>query len=729
MPHVCPSTLFVVSILLLPHALAKELPPAMDDGTPPRSTTAHHQPGFDDDEYSMRLRDHGITPSAAGIAVFLKSLRPDEAEARRTEEYIEQLGSEDFVSRQAATREISNLPNPPLRKLRKLAADSPDTEVRFRAKRILGRIEQGLADSVLVAALLTIQERRIPGLLPALLPLIKSWDHETLLDAARQAAVATATEHDLTLLRSSLLDAEQPFAVRIASLDAILHLKKEKGLEVATPLLDDASEQVRYAAAMRFGDRGRLESIRVLLDLLESDHAELRDGADRALRALTGRRPRLVLESPPSPRQLAKSWTVLIEADQFEGLRNYPVDQVVLLNSVLELGGNVQLSGEDRRIRAPSDLRPGPVSILEIDLRRSKVNDQLLTRIMTLRNLESLDLTACGGISNDGLRKIRQMRSLRRLYLEETRISDPSLAILFQLPALEELRLGRLVTDAGLMHIHTRSQLRRLSLSYSRVTDLGLDWVARLQRLQGLRLYRCPGVSDAGLVHVAQLKGLSTLTLTCPKVTDDGLKSLIKLVRLEHLDLYTTQASSAGMRHVASLPALRKLNLSRTKIDDSATLHLARLKSLEHLDLSYTKISDEALEPLKELPKLTRLSLESTRVTGTGLVHLMRLSGLRSLRLYNTRLTDQGLASAGQLSHLTHLDIGNTSVTDDGLRHIGGMQYVTDLDISRSPVSDNGLKHLRGMARLAKLNRRRTRITESGIEMLRQAVPTLAEVR
>lgn len=82
-------------------------------------------------------------------------------------------------------------------------------------------------------------------------------------------------------------------------------------------------------------------------------------------------------------------------------------------------------------------------------------------------------------ITDNGLAKLKGMKSLTRLHLENTQISDAGLAHLASLENLEYLNLyGTQVTDAGIQKLSGLKNLKKLFLWQSKATEEGANKLA-----------------------------------------------------------------------------------------------------------------------------------------------------------------------------------------------------------------------------------------------------------
>jgi hypothetical protein len=111
-----------------------------------------------------------------------------------------------------------------------------------------------------------------------------------------------------------------------------------------------------------------------------------------------------------------------------------------------------------------------------------------------------------------------------------------------------EVDLGKTeVTDAGLKDLKELKGLRKLYLSGTKITDAGLKDLKELKGLEMLDLTRTK-ITDAGLKDLKELKDLKTLYLYGNQITDAGLKDLKELKGLQMLCLAGTKISSAGLK-------------------------------------------------------------------------------------------------------------------------------------------------------------------------------------
>jgi len=143
----------------------------------------------------------------------------------------------------------------------------------------------------------------------------------------------------------------------------------------------------------------------------------------------------------------------------------------------------------------------------------------------SLQHLDTLMFSNCQ-VNDAILAKLAAVKSLRQLYLWNSKLDKPNFAYLANLPRFTNLTLwGEWVNDSALVHISSLMQLKNLCLESTRVTDAGLKNLHGLSSLEELHLNITP-ISDAGLEHLKNLKSLRDFSIYLTNVTTDGLNKL-----------------------------------------------------------------------------------------------------------------------------------------------------------------------------------------------------------
>jgi hypothetical protein len=121
---------------------------------------------------------------------------------------------------------------------------------------------------------------------------------------------------------------------------------------------------------------------------------------------------------------------------------------------------------------------------------------------------------------------LRDLKSLRTLFLPEAGITDAAMKTVVELKGLESLGLMRTaVSDAGLEQLKGLRNLKTLELRETRITDAGLKSLKEMKALENLTLSGCP-VTDAGLETLKGMIGLKYINLVGCKTTETGRAAL-----------------------------------------------------------------------------------------------------------------------------------------------------------------------------------------------------------
>jgi hypothetical protein len=143
-----------------------------------------------------------------------------------------------------------------------------------------------------------------------------------------------------------------------------------------------------------------------------------------------------------------------------------------------------------------------------ITVMKTQITDQGLHNLTAWKELYGLNLNSCSGITNDGLKHLKDLDGLRDLWLIQAK-SVPGIGI----------------TDAGLAHLAHLGELTNLGLKGLLITDDGLVHLQSLQALVQLGISNCP-ITDTGLMYLRSLRSLRKLTLERTQVTVAGVRGL-----------------------------------------------------------------------------------------------------------------------------------------------------------------------------------------------------------
>lgn len=207
-----------------------------------------------------------------------------------------------------------------------------------------------------------------------------------------------------------------------------------------------------------------------------------------------------------------------------------------------------------------------------------------------------------GWVSDVHLATVAKAPWLEELRLGETCVTDEGIRFLTALHSLRILRLSRTrISDRALECLGTLHKLEMLDIDHTRVTDRGISHLSALQSLRVLQLGDTK-ISDRALLHLSKLTALEDLYLKNDRIGDDGLRHLVSLPKLGYLDLRATRVTDQGLTMLDQFPALEILRLDDCAISDAGIIHLGRIESLQVLDLFGAKgVTAAGVARLKEI--------------------------------------------------------------------------------------------------------------------------------
>lgn len=136
-----------------------------------------------------------------------------------------------------------------------------------------------------------------------------------------------------------------------------------------------------------------------------------------------------------------------------------------------------------------------------------------------------------------------------------------------QLPTVTTLYLPKFADDSLLVALSKITWLKRLFLDDTLITDEGLALLSRLSELEELSLSGT-NLNGSFLNYLSKLTKLKKLDLSRTKIGDGCLAYLSNFIALEEFDLSDTSVSNLGLPFLQSIPSLRKIDLNSTLVDE-----------------------------------------------------------------------------------------------------------------------------------------------------------------
>lgn len=169
--------------------------------------------------------------------------------------------------------------------------------------------------------------------------------------------------------------------------------------------------------------------------------------------------------------------------------------------------------------------------------------DSLATQIQQVRSGQSdAIILRHKPLCDDDFAKLADLKPLRRLEIEECRVTHVGVQYLTNLPKLEHLKLRGGIGDEELQQLAKISTLRFLNLPLAQFSDIGLAKIGQLSKLELLR-FGSPKVSDAGIESLKQIISLRFLHLIDVPITDAALQHISQMKNLESFYLDGSHAT------------------------------------------------------------------------------------------------------------------------------------------------------------------------------------------
>jgi len=173
--------------------------------------------------------------------------------------------------------------------------------------------------------------------------------------------------------------------------------------------------------------------------------------------------------------------------------------------------------------------------------------------------LRVLDMSSNSRLSDEGLRSLRNLKSLEELICKNCNITDASLSYIASLKKLRKLDLSNCPKVTDISQLCELKELEKLHLVWCLVTDEGLSCIGKIQSLKTLDLNGCYRLSDTSLMSVSALSSLVGLDISeCRGLTDIACEYIGRMLSLEKLSIRFTNITDAGLVLLHSLINLKE---------------------------------------------------------------------------------------------------------------------------------------------------------------------------
>lgn len=229
---------------------------------------------------------------------------------------------------------------------------------------------------------------------------------------------------------------------------------------------------------------------------------------------------------------------------------------------------------ERLEVRAQIDVKIK--TILKLGRLPLPLEDADLEKIEEDDDEESLDLSDCKNVTNEGLGNLRKLTHLKKLSLRGcTKITISDWIYEMNKSNLDSFSVIPLLFLEGI-------DLSNLSM----LTAKDISHLLSFKNLTHVDLSDNPTLSDSALSELDGMNWSSLSLSNCHKLTDQAFSHIQKLTSLQNLRINSlTQVTGIGMHYLSTL-RLIKLSMSKCKkLTDRGLQHLEGIRTLENVNI------------------------------------------------------------------------------------------------------------------------------------------------
>ncbi|MBN2589469.1 MAG: hypothetical protein JXA96_06380 [Sedimentisphaerales bacterium] len=362
-------------------------------------------------------------------------------------------------------------------------------------------------------------------------------------------------------------------------------------------------------------------------------------------------------------------------------------------------------------------LKPDDIDFLIIQCDRrntKKPNDESLKYICHLTSLKTLILEQTD-ITNEGLKSLTKIPSLKRLYFNSQTLDDSGLANIAEIKSLKGLRFySNKITNQGISYLTKLPLLEEFFPDSSNIDAECMVHIAKMPRL-GYIVFPSNKFCDKKIISLKESSSLKKLEFLAPQISNEWLENLGKLNQVEYLAIKNIPLNDEDFKYLTSMSSLKSIFLQGNRpfrqpisysFTDAGLMVMSQMKSLESINLFYGEFTDKGLEYLSKLNNLKTLIIPNCySFTGSGLQYLTQLENLEHLNIGSYSLKDVDLESMGQLKNLKKLILFNANnITNKGLAKLTGLSSLENLELWAPKITTTGLNHLNALSNLTVLD-------------------------
>ncbi|QDU78484.1 Leucine Rich repeats (2 copies) [Polystyrenella longa] len=326
------------------------------------------------------------------------------------------------------------------------------------------------------------------------------------------------------------------------------------------------------------------------------------------------------------------------------------------------------------------------------------ITDSGLADLTRCPKLRILNLDRCTEISKEGWTQLKHFPNLQSLSVHDCEFGEEGAEAIAKHGALLEVRLSgaQHINKQAMSHIASIPGLQVFTLYSSRMKDESFVELAAATQLRMLEIDYCSNLTDKSMEAIGQLKKLQLLNMMgCQKISDDGLAMISGLEDMESLNIYLTGTTSSGLKHLQNMHQIKRIRFNALNATDEDIEPLANFLHLEGLYLPGADISDEALKPLQSLKELNTISLGGNQqFTGEGLKYLTGSKGVDKVVLANIPVGNDAILILQEFPELKQLVLRDVLVDDQAIPQLAKLESLEQIQLIFTGITRDEAKRL-----------------------------------
>lgn len=268
--------------------------------------------------------------------------------------------------------------------------------------------------------------------------------------------------------------------------------------------------------------------------------------------------------------------------------------------------------------------------LTKLTLINSDITSVGIQNLLLLSRLQKLDLGSCYYLNNICVKHISKIRTLIKLRLNQTKITD--ITPLIELPYLSKLDISycKDIPEENMDCLSDITSLISLNVLYTKANYRALRYISSLSILRTLKIDLLKEEKGDNINVLKNHPTLEKLSLENSNLTNSELRVLGTITNLKRLIITLNGVDNyndRGLSELSKLHMLRELHLSNNyNITEKGLKSLVRLEHLSSLTLDKcSNFTDNILEVLLRFPSLKNLSLRYILFDSTVLDELKQL--------------------------------------------------------------------------------------------------------